>query len=212
MKEHTKAVLEACTGQMVALGMSRLRRNLAVWRMNEDMLGGVGLQIQLRANRVRVVPIAHVVWEPVERLVALGQGRDYRPWQTHGVTRSSAVSPGRRIGSLDFKEPEIDGMMLERFSRHAQQSVVPQVLELADERALLSFFRSGSVRTPRKAEYVLAIRAMQERSFDLGGDLGRLLTATGSDQSKRRIVDFHSVLSQSQDARAILGLGQGARA
>lgn len=205
MKEHTKAVLEACTGHLVALGMTRWRRNLAVWSMNDEMYGGISMQVQTRTGVVTVIPIAHVLWEPIEQLVAHGKGKRFTPWGRMSITRSRPVVPPRQVGRFEFKEPVIDGIVLERFARFAQRKVVREVLDLADERALLSHFRSNANKGGGRAEHALAIRAWQTKSLDLSEDYGSLLTAQTDFTYRVRLERFHHRLVASSAARELLG-------
>ena len=199
MNEHAKAVLEACTGQLVALGMTRMRRGLAVWQMNDEMWGGIATQIQfMSSGMVRVIPVMQVVWDPVERLVAHGKGMGYRPWGATMVTRSRLVLPSRAIGPIEFRDPEVDGRMLDRFARLATGELVPQILDMADERDILRFFLDGAGRGGGRAEHVLAIRAWQKKSLDIVEDYGRLLTVQTLEDHRSRLESFHGRLSTSQ--------------
>lgn len=209
MKEHTKAVLEACTGHLVAQGMSRQRRNLAVWQMNDEMWGGVSMQVQVKGRRVRVLPSAHVLWEPVEWLVAHGKGEGFRPWSRFSTTRSRQVAPPKSVGPLDFIEPEIDGRVIERFARFAREVIVGEVLDMADERALLRHFRANASKGAGRAEHALAIRAWQTKSLDLADDYGSLLVAQCEAEQRHKLERFRLRLEQSDAARALLGVGGG---
>lgn len=209
MKEHTKAVLEACTGHLVAQGMTRQRRNLAVWQMNDEMWGGISMQVLVKGRRVRVLPSAQVLWEPVEVLVAHGKGEGFRPWTRFSITRSRQVTPPPAIGPLDFYEPELDGSVLERFAILARQVIVGEVLDLADERALLQHFRKNANKGVGRAEHALAIRAWQKKSLDLEDDYGSLMIEQREDEQRNRLERFHLRLRQSVAAREMLRYSGG---
>lgn len=206
MKEHTKAVLEACTGQLVAQGLTRRRRGLAIWRMNDEMWGGVGMQVQVvrGGGAVRIVPIPQVVWEPVERLVAHGKGHGYMPWSPTAITRSGTLAPPKQVGPFEFREPEVRGAMLDRFGTFVQVRLIPHVLEMADERAILRHYRAQATKGPGRAEHALAIRAWQTKSLDLFEDFGSLLSVQSGEEPRARLSAFHHRLTGSEEVRALL--------
>ncbi|MBV7409875.1 hypothetical protein [Maritimibacter sp. DP1N21-5] len=205
MDEHTKAVLEACTGQLVALGMTRQRRGLAVWQMNDEMWGGIAMQVRLHGSgMVRVIPVLQIVWEPVEMIVACVRGLGYRPWGPASVTRSRLKLPSREIGPVEFRNPEVDGRVLDRFAQLSKKELVPAILDLADERHILQFFREGAGRGGGRAEHVLAIRAWQTRSLDVVEEYGRLLTLQTENDHRSRLEAFQSRLTASAEVQAIL--------
>jgi hypothetical protein len=207
MKEHTKAVLEACTGQLVALGLLRRRRGLAVWQMNEEMWGGVGMQVQLtRHGATRILPVAQLVWDPVERLVAHGKGTGYRPWSPAAITRARVVLPAPDTGPIEFISPEVRGDMLDRFARLVQSDIVPTILNMADEGEILRHYRAGAGEGVGRAEHALAILAWVTKSLDLGADYGSLLSVQTQDETRSRLQAFHHRLTGSREARVLIGV------
>tara|TARA_R100000322_G_scaffold53227_1_gene33018 strand:- start:3480 stop:4148 length:669 start_codon:yes stop_codon:yes gene_type:complete len=206
MKEHTKAVLEACTGQLVALGLTRRRRGLAVWQMNDEMWGGVGMQVQImRDNSVRVVPVPQVVWDPVERLVAHGKGLGYRPWSPTAITRSRVVLPSKQVGPFAFPEPELHGSVLDRFGSFVRAKLIPVVLEMADEREILRHYRREAPKGVGRAEHALAILAWTSKTLDLTEDFGSLLSVQPEEEKRARLEAFHHRLCGSEEVRELIG-------
>lgn len=210
MKEHTKAVLEACTGQLVALGLTRTRRSLAVWAMNDEMLGGVSLQVQVQGRQVIVVPVANVVWLPVEQLFARGRGQDFRPWTRFSITLRRPVMPPRTIGAFRFTDPEIDSRVLEKFGHFARHRLIGEVLELAEERRILRHYRTDAITGAAQAGRALAIKAWQSRTLDLDAEMHRLRAGLARDDARDRLERFHARLVSSPGAQALLGLGEPA--
>lgn len=205
MKEHTKAVLEACTGQLVALGLMRRRRGLAVWQMNDEMWGGVGMQAQfLRSGAMRVIPVPQVVWDPVEQLVAHGKGTGYRPWSATAITRSRVVLPEKRMGPFEFRDPEVQGAMLDKFGVFVRQRLIPTILEMADEREILRHYRAEAYKGLGRAEHALAILAWTHKSLELEDDLGSLLRQQTQDETRASLEAFHHRLRGSEEARALI--------
>lgn len=204
MKEHTKAVLEACTGQLVALGLTRMRRGLAVWDMNDEMAGGIGMQVQTTSSHTRILPMSMVVWEPVERLVAHGKGVEYRPWSRMAITRSKFFEPSRKVPFLDFKDGEVDTTVLSRFRELVSDHMIPMALSLADERAMLTHFRSGATKGGGRAEHALAILAWQNKTLDVTDAYGSLLTAQSQEGARSRLERFHHRLIASESARSLV--------
>lgn len=208
MKEHTKAVLEACTGQLVALGLERRRRGHAIWSMNAHMWGGIGMQVQTRRGQVLVTPVAQVMWDPVERLVAIGRGREYRPWGPGAVTRATIVVAKSARQAITFEEDQVNGDMLDRFGTLARQHLVARVLDMADERAITAHYSEQVNARGGKAEYLLAIRAWQGRAENrvmaLDRELGWLLTALESETARSRLLAFHDRLIHSDQTAMVL--------
>ena len=200
MTEHTKAVLEAATSQLVALGLTRRRRGLAVWQMNDELWGGIGFVSQAHETRVRLLVVPQLVWEPIEQLVAHGKGLEYRPWNPSFVTRSDILPPLKGEGGLAFEVPEVDSATLNRLKQFVAAEAIPRVLEMADLRDLASYFSDEAPRGGGRAERALAIEAWKKRSLELRDEYVTLRATQMRQENRTRFEQFYNQLCGSTDA------------
>ncbi|MGH1368976.1 MAG: hypothetical protein ACRBCL_10180 [Maritimibacter sp.] len=206
-----EAASEFATQTLVDMGLSERAPGHVFWHMNPDMLGGIRLQARARGGKIEMTPVAQVVWLPIERLVAVGKGMKYRPWSPMAITRSliQISAPGSRPPRFtpgDFAEGASDLMML------AKTKVIPQIVEMADERALRDVFRAQARAKVGQALRLVAYQTWERGRVDLDQAFADLMAGQTEARGRARLRQFLDRLAQSQQTEAILATkSKGAR-
>lgn len=200
--DELQRALERATACLEATGLERRGRGALCWEMNPDMQGGIRLQARKKAAGIEITPVAQVVWTPIEELVAIGKGTLYRPWTAMFVTRALIqMTPGGAgtpvIGN-DTQDWEAALRAL------VSRKVIPQIVEMADERALEAQFRKDARGKLGQALRLVALQTWQRGRVDIDQAFADLMALQGEARSRARLKSFLDRLADSPQTAGVL--------
>ena len=200
--DEVERALELATACLEADGLTRRATGALCWEMNPEMLGGIRLQARQKAGGVEISPVAQVVWTPIEELVAIGKGTLYRPWTPMSVTRALIqLNPGGKNAPL-FGGAEAGGE--EALLALVNRRVIPQIVEMADERALEAVFRGEARGKLGQALRLVALQTWQRGRVDIDQPFADLMALMSEARSRARLKSFLDRLAASPDTERVL--------
>ena len=194
MNPHTRDVLEDCTRFLVEQGLTRKRRGLAYWKIDQEIAGAVFLQHRdLADGAVRVEAAPQVYWEPVERIFSAGNDTHYQAFVAPTRTRQ-VIFRCAHAGTPIFHESENRSESLALLRDHLHNRVLPKVKEMAEKPRIFDFYRSEVPAGGGRPEMYLAMSAWEKRSLDLDGELDWICSLLTDDQLKDSVKKFYARL------------------
>lgn len=156
MKPHTKEVLEAASDVLVSLGLKRKLRGKCIWRVTDEIWGGIVLsQRDWPDGSLNLSIYGHVYWDPVDKIMNVGWEKKHN---AIGIVPTYAryLSPSP---ALDFGADGVDENELGRLRIHVQSIVIPAVLEMSTVESILADTKEGMESGGGKPEKYLAIKS-----------------------------------------------------